>query len=368
MHQLVIFVIMNRKPTLFLESHHLENPFFGFGQFNFHFLKALKQLDIESLDITLHAGDPLKWRATFDDAFSYKKYKAITRYRATRIRKKYDLWHALNQNTKIEPYHNIPYLLTVHNITYIKNSNTYMQEKVHQRFQEKLNRSQAITYISEYAKQSTHDFFNVPQVPEYVIYNGNPIPAITISKKYKPTIPIEGSFLFTIGECTARKNFKSLVYMLAELPNKKLVIAGKKTTQEAQVIRDLIAHKNLTGRVFMVGKVSEEDKQWYYKNCEAFVFPSLREGFGLPVIEAMHYGKPVFTSNNTSLPEVGGTIAQYWDHYDPTYMAATLIDGLKTIQANKEDYEKKAMTRASSFSWDKAASQYLKVYKTLLNL
>lgn len=359
---------MHKKPSLFLESHHLKNPFFGFGQFNYHLLNALQDQDLTPLDITLHTADPAKWKAKFESSFSYKKYRSISRYPAARIRKKYDLWHAMNQNTKIQPYHDIPYLLTVHNITYIKNPESYMDEQVHQRFQEKLNRSHAITYISEYAKQSTHEFFQVPNVPEYVIHNGNPISEITISKNHKPDQSIEGPFLFTIGECTARKNFKSLVHMLEHLPSKKLVIAGKNSTQEAQEIRALISSKKLSDRILMPGKITEEDKQWYYQNCEAFVFPSLREGFGLPVIEAMRFGKPVFTSNNTSLPEVGGTVAQYWDHYEPEYMAAILVEGLKTIQENKANYEKDAIARAASFTWEKAAIEYLNVYKTLLNL
>ena len=61
---------------------------------------------------------------------------------------------------------------------------------------------------------------------------------------------------------------------------------------------------NLQDRVICTGKISEFDKQYYLKHCTAFVFPSLREGFGIPPIEAMRFGKPVFISNNTSLPEV----------------------------------------------------------------
>lgn len=357
---------MHLKPSLFLESHHLKNSFFGFGQFNYHLLKALKDQDISDLDITLNTADSEKWKKEFGAAYRYKKYRSISRYPAARSRKKYDLWHAMNQNTKIEPYHDIPYLLTVHNITYIKNPTSYMEEAVHKRFQEKLNRSHAITYISAYAKQSTQEFFKVPDVPQYVIHNGNPISQITLQPQYKPAEIVKGPFLFSIGEFTARKNFKSLIHMLAYLPDFNLVIAGKNTTKVAQEIRALIASKNLSGRILLPGKISEEDKQWYYNNCEAFVFPSLREGFGLPVIEAMRFGKPVFTSNNTSLPEVGGTIAQYWDHYDPKYMATLLDNGLQEIQKNKENYEKMAIARAASFNWNQAASQYLDVYKTLL--
>lgn len=358
---------MSKKSTLFLESHHLQNPFFGFGQFNYHLLKALKEQDVSGLNITLNTANPEKWRKEFGAAYTYKKYRPLSRYPLVRTRKKYDIWHSLNQNTKIEPYHDIPYVLTVHNITYIKNTKNYMEEDVHQRFQKKLSRSSAITYISEYAKKSTHDFFDIPKVPEYVIYNGNPISDITISSNYSPSAAVNEPFLFSIGEFTARKNFKSLIRMLELIPKMHLVIAGKNTTKEAQEIMGLITNKGLSNRIVLPGKISEEDKQWYYQNCEAFVFPSLREGFGLPIIEAMRFGKPVFTSNNTSLPEIGGDIARYWDHYDPKYMAHTLLEGLKGIQINKKEYQVKAIKRANSFNWDIAAKQYLEVYNNLLN-
>lgn len=358
---------MGKKPSIFLESHHLQNPFFGFGQFNYHLLKALKEQDISGLDITLNAANPEKWKKEFGTSYSYKKYRAFSRYPLARTRKKYDLWHSLNQNTKIEPYYDIPYVLTVHNITYIKNPESYMDQEVHQRFQQKLDRSAAITYISEYAKRSTHNFFSVPDVPEFVIYNGNPISEITISETYSPVHTIQRPFLFSIGEFTARKNFKSLVQMLEFLPDLELVIAGKNSTKEAQKIRELVKTMNLSNRVHLPGKISEGDKQWYYQNCEAFVFPSLREGFGLPVIEAMRFGKPVFTSNNTSLPEIGSDIARYWEHYDPKYMSTILLEGLQVIQGNAKEYQSKAVERANSFNWDNAAKQYLEVYTNLLN-
>ncbi len=357
---------MLSKPTLFLESHHLKNPFFGFGQFNYHLLKALHSQEISDLEITLHTANMAKWEKEFGSSYHYKKYNSLSRYPLARIRKKYDLWHAMNQNTKIEPYYDIPYVLTVHNITYIKNPDSYMEEKVHQRFQEKLNRSHAITYISEHAKSSTHQFFNVPTVPEYVIYNGNPITEITITDTYKPKKAIQPPFLFSIGEFTARKNFKSLIHMLNHIPGMNLVIAGKNSTQEAQEIRELIKNKNLTHRVFLPGKVSEQDKQWYYQNCQAFVFPSLREGFGLPIIEAMRFGKPIFTSNNTSLPEIGGDIAQYWNHYDSEYMAKKVKQGLEDLQNNSDHFKTKAIARASSFNWNQAATSYLNVYNKVL--
>ena len=231
-----------------------------------------------------------------------------------------------------------------------------------------MSRSKAISYISEYAKSSTHQFFEVPDVPEYIIYNGNPIEKKTLSENFRPKQLPKHPYLFSIGEFTDRKNFQSLIPMLARLPQYDLVLAGKNTTENAQKVRQEIEKYKLTNRVYLVGKISDDERQYYYENCTAFVFPSLREGFGLPVIEAMTFGKPVFISNNTSLPEIGGEYAFYWDHYDPEYMSSTLEKGLETFSANNVAYEKAYKKRASQFTWSNSAEQYLKMYREILAL
>jgi glycosyltransferase involved in cell wall biosynthesis len=82
-------------------------------------------------------------------------------------------------------------------------------------------------------------------------------------------------------------------------------------------------------RVKLIGPATEEEKYWYYKNCEAFLFPSYAEGFGLPVIEAMYHGKPVFISDKTSLPEVGGDAAYYFRNFEPEYMQEVFKEGMR---------------------------------------
>ncbi len=352
---------------IFLESHNIKNLNFGFGQFNYHLIKAIHTTHPKDFEIILHAQHINKLQQEFGDFFNYKKYHSLRRYSIFRVRKKYDLWHCLNQNIKIEPYHNIPYLLTVHNISYIKDKTRYKNENNHIAFQEKLDRSDAITYISEYAKSSTHEFFDVPEVPEYVIYNGNTIPDIILPDDYTPSQVSERPFLFSIGEFTERKNFNSLIHMLNFLSDFNLIIAGKNSTKNADAIKHLIAKNKLENRVILPGKISELDKQYYYNNCAAFVFPSLREGFGLPVIEAMRFGKPVFLSNNTSLPEIGTDLAFYWDHYEPKYMSDIIITGLHTFNSNKVKYIDASIKHAKSFSWDNAAKQYIDVYRNILN-
>lgn len=352
--------------NVFLESHHIKNLNFGFGQFNYHLIKGLHNYNPSGFRMTLHAENIQDLKKEFGSSFNYKKYYSFRRYDFLRIRKKYDLWHCMNQNTRIEPYHDIPYLLTIHNTSYIKDINDYKDKKEHIQFQEKINRSTAITYISDYAKSSTHQFFDVPDIPEYIIHNGNPILEMTISEDYQPKSIPNKPFLFTIGEIKERKNFKSLVGLLQNLKDYSLIIAGKKSTSEAERIQALIDENQLNDRIFLVGKISEADKHYFYKHCEAFVFPSLREGFGLPVIEAMKFGKPTFISNNTSLPEIGGELAFYWDNYDPKYMTEVFEKGMTIYSDNKNQYIKQLKARANSFNWNDAAKAYIEVYRSLI--
>ncbi len=352
--------------SIFLESHNIKNKFSGFGQFNYHLIKGMARVRPENLSIVLHAKDTESLRREFGDTFEYKKYNSLSRHKPFRIKKKYDLWHCLNQNIKIEPFYNIPYLLTVHDIHFISEGSEGLQEKLKAKFREKLKRAMAITYISEYAKKDTHANFEVPDIPEVVIYNGNTITNIDIPETYAPPVFPEKPYLYSIGDFSERKNFIALVEMLRSLPQYKLVLSGSNTSAYADTLRQKVNDYKLGDRVLLTGKVEDLEKKFYLKHCDAFVFPSLREGFGIPPIEAMRFGKPVFISNNTSLPEIGGEHSFYWDHYDPEYMANTVISGMERFNNAREFYQNWYIERAKSFNWESTARQYLEVYQEIL--
>ncbi|MAT89112.1 MAG: glycosyl transferase family 1 [Flavobacteriaceae bacterium] len=352
---------------IFLESHNLKNPYSGFGQYNYHLIKGLAAQDLSDWKITLHVKNVKRWKKEFGDTFRYRKYRSLTRHKPFRIKKKYHLWHSLNQNIKIEPFFQLPYVLTVHDIHFIKEGSAHVQRKLRTQFEKKLKRCHAIIYISEFAKQDTQDNFDIPDIPQYVIYNGNTIPDVTVASLPKPSIQPESPYLFSIGDFTDRKNFKALVDMMRFLPEYHLVLAGNNTSVYADSLRKRITDHQLENRVHLTGKISEAHKYYYLAHCEAFLFPSKREGFGIPPLEAMHFGKPVFISNNTSLPEIGGEHAFYWNHFEVQYMVAVFKKGMQQYQENKEFYTEYYQERAKEFDWKKTAAEYLAVYQQLVS-
>ncbi|MFE3870363.1 glycosyltransferase family 4 protein [Flavobacterium sp. ZS1P70] len=352
--------------SVFIESHNLKNKATGLGTFNYELIKGFSQLEFSSLELILNAKNPNVLESEFGNKFTYHTYSDLSRLHLFRTRKKNDLWHSLNQNTKIEPYHVSNYLLTVHDVNFVEEISFDMNHKVNRLFKEKLEKSTAITYISEFAKKQTHQYFNVPNIPEYVIHNGNPITTILDTSGFASNIPTDKPFLYSIGDFLERKNFLSIVKMMVHISDFNLIISGNNNKKYGFEIVKFIQDNNLQNRVFLTGKVDDVAKQYYLSNCHAFLFPSIREGFGLPPIEAMRFGKPVFLSDKTSLPEIGGEHCYYWDNFDPENMKTVLFDGLNHFFNNQIKMETFMKERANHFNWKTAASEYLNVYKKCL--
>lgn len=351
---------------VFLETHNLKNKATGLGTFNYELIKGFNQLDFGNLELTLNVKNPTLLQNEFGNKFNYHKYTNLSRHKLFRTRVKHDLWHSVNQNTKVEPYKVKKYLLTVHDVNFVEEISNDMSHRNNKLFIEKLSKSSAITYISEFAKVQTHQYFKVPNVPEYVIYNGNPISTRLDTSNFSTNIPVDKPFLYSIGDFLERKNFLSLVKMMLHCSEYNLILSGNNDKPYGKEIEHFIKENNLQNSVFLTGKVDELTKQYYLSRCLAFVFPSIREGFGLPPIEAMAFGKPVFLANRTSLPEIGGNEAYYWDHFEPLYMKSIIDNGISDFYNNQSEKEKLVLKRANSFDWKIAANDYMKVYNNIL--
>lgn len=357
---------MAEKPDIFLESHNINNKFTGFGQFNYWLIKNLIRNN-DKFDLTVTAKDKDLIEEFLPDV-NYKKYHTYHRKKVFAIRKKYDLWHSLNQNSKVEPFHDTPYVLTIHDVIFMEEGlmNEKEKERSKDRLQKKIERSSAIVYISEYAKTSTHKYFRIPEnIREYVIYNGNPANCAPDISSVQASPKLDKPFLFSLGQFMEKKNFHTLIGMLSHLDEYHLVIGGNHNHSYKKIIDEEVKKYNLEHRVSFPGKISEIEKHYFLQNCTAFVFPSLHEGFGLPPIEAMAYGKPVFLANRTSLPEIGGEYAFYWDTFDPENMADTVKSGLKTF-SNNPGFAEKVKAHVSKFDWSNTAKEYLRVYNEVI--
>ena len=197
--------------------------------------------------------------------------------------------------------------------------------------------------------------------PWKVIYNGCNAPETNsfAQPKYVPAKP----FLFSIGLFMSRKNFHVLPALL-EGNQYELVIAGVNDFAYKQQVLQAARQHGVQDRVRLVGPISDEEKFWYYQQCRAFLFPSIGEGFGLPIVEAMWFGKPVFLSTATCLPEIGHDVAYYFNDFDQEAMKKTFDEGLRHYDQTQP--QEKIRQRAALFSWTKAAAEYMQVYRELI--
>lgn len=251
------------------------------------------------------------------------------------------------------------FILTIHDLNALYEQTQFGTGDFYKNnLQKKIDRADVVTFISEFTKSEVEKNFDLKSKRLKVIYNGISLGA----RASKPPLVPEGKFLFTVGTVLPKKNFHVLIEMMKRLPDYKLVIAGSTFHSYAKDMIYRISNERLNDRVFLVGTINEEEKLWYYQNACAFVFPSLLEGFGLPVAEAMSQGLPLFLSSKTSLPEIGGPDAFYFENFEATHMRDVFLEGMKSFN---EDKKFLLIQRSKMFDWKKAADDYLKLYSTL---
>jgi glycosyltransferase involved in cell wall biosynthesis len=282
-------------------------------------------------------------------------------------RSRVDLWHVTHQLSKYLPVDpRVPVLLTIHDLNFLHDAehrdNPARIARKLTGIQKKIDRATAITTVSQFTADDVRAHLHVGDKPVHVIPNGMTAPPQ--ASRARPAFLSESPFLLSIGNCLWHKNFHTLLAMLEKLPGRRLVIAGKKATPYGRFLEEEIARRRLGSRVVMPGEVSDGDRQWLDEHCEAFLFPSLAEGFGFPVLEAMQAGKPVFCSRRTSLPEVAGDAGFFFESFDAHAMADVFCRGMETV-AEKVDFKERQLAHAALYSWDATAAGYRRVYEAI---
>ncbi|CAM3903988.1 glycosyltransferase family 1 protein [Mucilaginibacter galii] len=276
---------------------------------------------------------------------------------------KFDLVHFTDQRCRLKPgMVKGKKVLTIHDINKVHlNKSKPWRIKAHVN---KINRYIAqcdrVVTISQFVANDILKFCPAAQGKISVIYNG--ADKLVVPDNHTPAYVPQKPFLFTIGLLSPQKGFHLLPALLAN-NDYELIIAGPETPHKAVILQEAEKY-NCLDRVKVTGAITDDDKAWYYKNCSAFIFPSKTEGFGLPVIEAMYFGKPVFLSKYTSLPEVGGDVAYYFDNFEPEHMQQGFNKGMQRYV--DEDRSGAIIAHAEQFSWEKTAQQYLALYAECL--
>lgn len=173
-------------------------------------------------------------------------------------------------------------------------------------------------------------------------------------------------FILNIGVMFPKKNQLCLIQMLKYIKEDLVLVSSDINLAYEKKILNSIQEHNLENRVHILKYISEEEKIWLLKNCRALVHPSIAEGFGVPPIESMFFGKPVFLSNLTSLPEIGGDAAFYFENFEPQDMADVFKKGMNEFSQNSEKITQRLKSRAQVFSIEKMAQEYYKIYESLL--
>lgn len=271
---------------------------------------------------------------------------------------KYDLVHLTAEESQAIKFTKKPIVITVHDMVpelFYKNKRRIAKRKA------SIHHASAIICVSENTKKDLlHIYPEIEKNKIFVIYHGYSPQKIN----YSPVIK-ERYILFVGSRYGEYKNFfrfLSAVHSLLKSYNIKLVCTGSNfSSSEIQKIKEY----NITDRVCHVGFVSDEQLANLYHYAECFVYPSLYEGFGIPILESFFHGCPVCISNTSCFPEVALDAASYFNPTDEH----SICSSIKSILDNP-DYRKilikRGYERLKFFSWDTAAQKTIQVYQKVI--
>lgn len=358
----------------------------GVGHYNYYLVKHLLRLDKKNQYILFfdhRFPDPKEFRKKNTKILhfpwsQYKKYLPVgySHYFVAKLieKEKLDIFHA-PANTLPLSYHGKT-VVTVHDLAIYRHPEWFPAK---QNFAVKISvpksifKADVLIAVSQSTKKDIISHFKIPKSKIKVIYEGfekeKKISQKIIAKtkrKYK----IGKHFVFCLSTLEPRKNMERLIQAFDELLSDdfkkyqdcQLIIAGAKGWRYAPIFK---AIKNAKcGRIRYLGYLTKLEKLALSSSADCFCFPSLWEGFGLPVLESMAMGTPVIVSKTSSLPEIVEKAGILINPLSKESIKKGLVKFLKN-KRNRNLYSKKSIKQARKFTWDKCARETLKVYKSL---
>ena len=296
----------------------------------------------------------------------------LTRFAIRLFRDRLDLFHATHyvlpplRSRAIVTIHDIIHLLYPQ---FLPNRVALVYARV--MIRRALARADRIITVSYNSKRDLVDYFGITPSRVDVIYNG-------VSSRFRPNVPFEERarvarkyglrppYLLFLGGEKPHKNVQNVVRAFAEARRDRpdlphlLALAGPMPKNSAR-IDALIAALDVGVAIARPGLIEEDDLPGLFAGADVLLYPTLYEGFGLPVVEAMACGTPVLTSSTSALQEIAGGYAYLVDPLDVDAIARGIV-ALATDPKVRADFVELGKKRALDFSWDKAAERTLEVY------
>jgi len=233
-------------------------------------------------------------------------------------------------------------------------------------------RADAILTISNWAKKDIVRILDVPKDKIKVIYNGinkklfKPIPGLSLQRLVKRKYAIRKKFILTVGPLGARKNHHRLIDAYSILPkcireDYQLIVTGEKKGTYNNLLKKVRKTCPADDIVF-TGFIPEKEMPMVINAASLFIFPSLYEGFGIPLLEAMACGTPILASNISSIPEVAGDAALLFDPYNINEMA-NAIDKAINDKDLRQKLVRKGFKQIKKYSWENTAKEILGVFE-----
>ena len=293
------------------------------------------------------------------------------------ISNKFDLFHSTSSQYPLFLKNGIA---TIHDITFSKYLDApwwtfkFAKFYLNNIILNSLRRSVAVIAVSESTKKelATHYLINDKINNKIrIIYEGweHLLSNRTDSKISFPEYDVN-NYLFYIGSSRVHKNLRCLIkgFMIARDKlsiDIKLVISGDKQHINDEDQNNVNQINKNGEKIIFTGFVPDALLDKFFKNADAFIFPSLNEGFGIPVLESFFFNKPLLCSNTSSLPEIAGDAAIYFDPADPDDIARAIVFFYNNPSV-WESLIEKGKKRLSLFSWKKTGEETVALYKEIL--
>ena len=351
----------------------------GVGWHTYHLLHELLLQEHGGVDFvgyvrpgTLHQGQPDGFTGGTDIRW-IEAARWLMRWRG--LRDRLDLYHG--PNFKMHTTGRYGGVVTVHDLWLERypeySKKVFGQKASSRRAKSTAHRARTVVTVSDFSAREIADIYGVPADRIAVIHNG-------VSADFQPIIdeaaigllsrelslPASGFILF-VGGADPRKNhrtfLKSVQQCLPALRGRAVVLVGDAVHPFGDY-RETARQLGIDAHLRCPGRMSRRQLRVLYSYADVFVFPSLYEGFGMPVLEAMACGAPVITSTTSALPEVAGDAAILVNPEDPEELGHAMVRLLDDPQA-REQARSRGFARTKLFSWVDAAARTLSLYRRL---